>query len=179
MNKKTINSETEKFLSYNEDEYLNVLKDENKYIEFECFQTIYLFENRLELLKMADGNGLLPINLKKTFELITRTSKEKLVEKVDYYFSNLVERNSFVAICYFYFIHVLNKDKDFFEGYSFGEDKFISFFKMECLFHFDQENIGGLRFIRRHIIETNPNVAGKKDFKQFLDDIKRRKIYWF
>lgn len=178
MNKKIINSEMESFLSYNAHEYLSVLKDENKYIEFECFQTTYLFENRLELLKMADSD-LLPVNLKNTFEIITRRSKEKVVEKVDYYFGKLVERNSFVAICYFYFIHILNKDKDFFEGYSFGDDKFISFFKMECLLHFDQENIDGLRFIKRRITETNPNVAGKKNFKQFLNTLKREEIYWF
>ncbi len=179
MNNKIINSKTESFLSYNAHEYLSVLKDENKYIEFECFQTTYLFENRLELLKIADGSDRLPVNLKKTFELITRSSKEKLVEKVDDYFGRLVARNSFVAICYFYFIHILNKDKDFFEGCSFGDDKFISFFKIECLLHFDQENIDGLRFIKRRIKETNPNVAGEKDFKQFLNTLKRGGIYWF
>lgn len=154
---------------YDPNIYIQQLKDEFRYIEFKFFETTYLFENDLVGYTLKSTDYVRPSNLKENFEELTARNKHDLCKEINRNFRYTLKANQFfVGRCYFYFLHTLNKNKDFFKSDFFGDDEFLSFFKIECILNLSQDCANRLGFIRRSTTITHPRIPGKRTFESFI-----------
>jgi hypothetical protein len=158
---------------YDPNLYIQKLKDEFRYIEFKFFEVTYLFENDLVGYILQHEDYVRPSNLKENFEKLTAINKRNLCTEINRNFKyTLIDNQFFVGRCYFYFLHTLNKDKDFFKSDSFGDDEFLSFFKIECILNLSQDRANSLGFIRRSTTITHPRIPGKRTFEKFIEEAR-------